>query len=71
VSEACLLVLPQYYIRVFPPSFVALTVNERCLSFFTTVLAGATAFNSDISKWDVSQVTNMNESKSNVYLRMT
>ena len=33
-------------------------------SFFATVFSGASAFNGDLSQWDVAKVTSMSYSKS-------
>ena len=39
-------------------------MNVICLLFLATVFSDAAAFNGDMSKWDVAQVTDMSASKS-------
>jgi surface protein len=53
-------------IRVLPSAFVFLRVDCECNrpSFLATVFAGASAFDGDLSQWDVASVTDMNASKS-------
>ena len=51
---------------VLPPLFFpyALTVNVIGLFFFATVFRAASAFNRDLSQWNVASVTSMSSSKS-------
>ena len=42
----------------------ALTVHVIGLLVFATVFSGASAFNGDLSQWDVAKVTTMKTSKS-------
>ena len=53
-------------IRVLPSAFVFLRVDCECNrpSFLATVFADASAFDGDLSQWDVAKVTDMSWSKS-------
>ena len=75
VSDVCIYVeeccLPSVgcwsiLIRVLPSAFVFLRVDCECNrpSFLATVFWGASAFDGDLSQWDVASVTDMTGSKS-------
>ena len=68
LEECCLPSLGCWNIlvRVLPSAFVFLRVDCECNrpSFLATVFAGASAFDGDLSQWDVASVTDMNASKS-------
>ena len=49
----------------------ALTVNVIGLLFFATVFEYASAFNGDLSQWNVASVTSMSYSKSIIILEKT
>ena len=53
-------------IRVLPSAFVFLRVDCECNrpSFLATVFDAASAFNGDLSQWNVAKVTTMLQSKS-------
>ena len=57
--------LSQYLIRVPPlPSFLRVDCECNRPSFLATVFADASAFDGDLSQWDVAKVTDMSWSKS-------